>query len=773
MASVPNNTHVHIYSTISDSVDDPLSRSSPPDVPAPTMTPIQEKTSRWTVGFLKAYGKLLGLVALALLVSIPLVYVVVAFSTRQSNEIIPDFGYNVQYDANRTALIWESGGKGVTATHLPHASKMGEHLDPQNASVTMNITAMPDIETEEPDPTTTLLTTERYLAALVKGTVTGTTYRQLPASVSAPPPPEMEPTAGHGVDTDPPAFSKTPPRADPQTPGPKPPAVRTMMSTTGASEHRLLDSPKTSAPPKSPNMTTTPMSGIHTKDPPRKPKDNPATLPATGRYPKAMVQESDTVTHNQQLPAASAPPPPDLESSGDPRLDTPAPPVELPTSRLHTPNVLSTPISSEQRYFDSLTEPATPKSPKTTTTTPMPDIHTKDPARIPEDNSTKGFETDPRAFSKTPPQADLSAPRPNPPSLPSMQKSTNSSVQPHFDPQKVPPTPKSLNTTSPISGIKTEDPVLTLRDNPPTTGRHPLATAHGNVTYKGQMTTGSAPPPSKTGDGVSGRPPSWTYGDRALSTEPHVISEGANFDLKQPNTTAIPRNLERADERGKNCPQHGCLAVIPTQTLADKTHLPYLSKILSRAKQPATRPKAPVALTTPLSSSTSGQRHFDSQRTPLVLKALTSTLPDIHGEDSSGKPTSILNTIKTTGNYPPYKRQAVSPNQQMKTDTLSTPNFVSYRPRETSKIPALSTQLPEASNYLGLVSEQPTGTTTLTNDHPFSTVTSHTSEQPERGRKYGRRSGSNCAEGVKLRTQHRHRESRDPARFSPYSVVRK
>ncbi|XP_035691276.1 mucin-6-like [Branchiostoma floridae] len=657
MASVTNNDHVNIYATISDSVDDPLSRSRPPDVEAPTLAPTQEKQSKYAHGFMKGCKKKLGFASLVLLIVIPVAYVVVAFRTGQSNEIVPGFSYNAS--RSYSALLWKTMKESLhirvrphgtpphqdivltttvrplrgTAIDLPYASKKLEHLDSQNTSLIMNMTAMPGVQTEEPD--TTPPAGGSHSTAMVHGAVTVAHYRQLPSLATSAPPPSG--TRSTGVDTDPRAFSKNTPMGDPKTPRSKLPAVLTMIATAGTSEQQSPDSPKTTPLPKSPNIITT-MSAVSVSTTEHQartkvPKDNPALPTTSGHYLKDLVQGAVIFTPYRRLPSASAPPPPETEPTGvdtDPRaFSAKTPPMRDPqTPRSKPPAVLSmmsTPGTSEQQPLESPETTPPPKSPTITTTT-MPDTHTEDLART-----------------------------------------------------QVPGNSPTLLTT---------------------TGHYPKYVVKESDTYKGQITTEEAAPLSETGGGTREHPTttSTTHEKTALSTRPPMISDEPDIDLKQPNTAAIPRHLKKANEKERKCSQYKCFGgqtVAPTQMLTDKTDQPYFSKILSQANLPTPRPKTTVFLPTPLSNGSINQRNsVDSTAASLSLKrpTITRKIPGMHAKDTTSDPSGIFKTIWTTGHYPPYKTKAH--NQQMQTDTTPTPSKIGeavpyHHP------PDASTKLPE------------------------------------------------------------------------------
>ncbi|KAI8507561.1 hypothetical protein Bbelb_149410 [Branchiostoma belcheri] len=137
----------------------------------------------------------------------------------------------------------------------------------------------------------------------------------------------------------------------------------------------------------------------------------------------------------------------------------------------------------------------------------------------------------------------------------------------------------------------------------------------------------------------------------------------------------------------------------------------------------------PVTLSTTPSDGSSDQQHFESETTPLASNPPTTT----RAMPRSTFRKTILTTTKIAGNYPSYKGQAVTHRQQIQSKTST---FID---------PKLATQLPEITNDLGLVSDQPKGTMapTITSERPLSTVTSHTSEQQVKRREGGKRSGSN------------------------------
>ncbi|KAI8507563.1 hypothetical protein Bbelb_149430 [Branchiostoma belcheri] len=448
MASVTNNdASTNIYETMPDSAYDPLARCRPPDVPPPTKAAnIEEKTSKREYGFIKAFRKKLGYVGLAFLACIPIVYLALAFSTGQSDHhIVPEFG-NLP---NRSALIWKTWVKSFLArearrhghipttttnpfggitTSLPYTSKK-QHVDFSNTPVTVNITAMPDIQTEEPDyPTTFTAARERNSTAMARGTVAND--RRLP-SVSAPLLPAMEPT---GVTTVPRAFSKATPPAELQTTRSKPPAAVTMMSTTDISEKQHLFSQKTSATPKTLKVTTTPISGINKEDPARTVKYNSTK----GSYPKAMAQGVGTVT-NYRHPRPTVPSvqhstssseQSDVSSTPKSTNTTTAPisegPARIPNFTMVTQTSGRYPLAMAQGAFTHSRQP--PRAPST--------------APLPPEMETPRVVTGPRAFSKVTPPAELQATRSKLPRADTMMSTTDTIEKQHLFSKKMSATPK-------------------------------------------------------------------------------------------------------------------------------------------------------------------------------------------------------------------------------------------------------------------------------------------------------------------------------------------
>ncbi|KAI8507559.1 hypothetical protein Bbelb_149390 [Branchiostoma belcheri] len=733
MATATNNgAHDSVYATISDSAFDPLARCRPPDVQAPTKPAnIKKKARKYAYRISKAFRKKLPI---------------------------------LQY--------W--------AEFPPHCARIWQPPKPFGADLETWGKSFPTLEahgqilmtTEEPGyPTTSTANSERYFTAMVRGTVANN--RWLP-SVSVTLLPAMEPT---GVTTGPQAFSKATPPAELQTTRSKPPAAVTMMSTTDTSEKQHLFSKKTPATPKilnatstaplppemeMPRVTTSPrafskattqaelqttrskpqrantmmsttdtsenhnlssqktsetqkvtarlISGMHREDLARRVKYNSFK----GRYPKATGQGAGTVT-DYRHPRPTVPSvhpftnPSDVPSTPKSPNTTAAPISEDPAG---IPNNFTTVAQTTGRYPPAMVQGAF--------------TYSRQPPRAPR------VVTGPRAFAETSSPVMLPIPRPKPTKVPlPILPSSGSSEESHVLYQ----TPGlSQTATSPMPDVHTEDSTPLPKDKK--AKRDPPTMVYEAVTAKPKMTTDNGARLSpETGDGAS-ESRTWTYEQPASSIQqPPAISDGPDFDLKPPNTTAAsPRSVDG----GENCSQHGCLAghtVLPTQALADKTDPPNSPKMLSRAILSTLRPEQPVALsTTPLNGS-----NVDSQTASLAPNFRTTAreIPGIHAGNTTNK--NISTTIKTMGHYPPYKGQAVTLTQQMQTETPTFRNL------------ALVTQLPESTNGSG--SEQPNGTMAPTHDRRLSTITSHISEQPDMGRNNGKRSGSNGEDETKANSR--------------------
>ncbi|XP_019624572.1 PREDICTED: mucin-2-like [Branchiostoma belcheri] len=753
MASVTNNdTSTNIYETMPDSMPDPLAHRRPPDVPPPTKAAnIEEKTSKREYGFIKAFRKKLGYVGLAFLACIPIVYLALAFSTGQSDHhIVPEFG-NLP---NRSALIWKTWVKSFLArearphghipttttspfggitTNLPYTSKK-QDLDFSIMPVTVNITAMPDIQTEEPDyPTTFTATRGQNSTAMPRGTVAND--RRLP-SVSAPLLPAMEPT---GVTTVPRA---TPP-AELQTTRSKPPIDVTMMSTSDTSEKQHLFSQKTSATPKTQMVTATLKSGMHTEDLARTVKYNSTK----GSYPKAMAQGVGTVT-DYRHPRPTVPSVHHSTSSSEQSDVSPTPkstntttaPISEGPARI--PN-FTTVAQRSGRYPPAMVQGAFTDSqqpPRVPSTAPLP-----------PEMETPRVVTGPRALSKVTPPAELQATRSKPPTAVTMMSTTDISEKQHLFSQKTSATPKTLKvTTTPISGMNKEDPARTVKYNS-TKGSYPKATAEGPGTvtdYRHPRPTVPSVHPSTSSSEQSDVPPT----PKSPNTTTAPISEGPvripnNYTTVAQTTGRYPPAMAQGSfTYSRQPPRVPSTVPFPPEMETPRviTGPRAFSKTTPPAELQTTRSKPPTAVTM-MSTTGGGTQQLDSQKsfaTPKTPNATTTPISGMHTEDpartvkynsTKGSYPKVTGQGAIAGNYPSYKGQAVTHRQQIQSKTST---FID---------PKLATQLPEITNDLGLVSDQPKGTMapTITSERPLSTVTSHTSEQQVKRREGGKRSGSN------------------------------
>ncbi|KAI8507562.1 hypothetical protein Bbelb_149420 [Branchiostoma belcheri] len=358
-------------------------------------------------------------------------------------------------------------------------------------------------------------------------TTTPATLKTLNATSTAPSPPEME---APRVVTGSRAFSKTTPPAELQTTRSKPPTAVTMMSTTGGGTQQL-DSQKSFATPKTPNATTTPISGMHTEDPARTVKYSTTK----GSYPKVTGQGTVS-SNNFRHPPPEAPTVPSMHLSTNS--------WEL-SATPKSPNTTTEPISEAPiRILNNFTKVA-----QTTGRHPPAMVqgaftYSRQLPRAPittmltSEMEQPKVETSHRAFYETPSPVVLPIPLPKPPTVPdSILPSSGLSEDSHVPYQ----TPGLSQTTAiQMTDVHTEDLTPLPKDNK--ARRDPPTMVYEAVTAKPQMTTARLQ--SENGDGVSEFPP-WTHKQPVLSTQQ---SNGPDFELKPPNTTpSTPKELSKEE----------------------------------------------------------------------------------------------------------------------------------------------------------------------------------------------------------------------------------